>query len=222
LTLVDLESEKRRERRVEQPDGVRKAHLPRELELGAFSVPGGGRRPLADSVHGHQRRVLEGRAEEGRGGVGEVVLGEENLVAWHSDALGDERADPQLVGEPRRHGAAEETRPAWVGPQRGEEDPLELAEGLLEEDHVVEVARFDAGRRQHVTDRVGRKFRVVLLAREALFLDGGYQAAVAQEGGSRVMKEARDPQDVHRDVNTAGGRPVVHSPSAVVPSTAWI
>ena len=57
---------------------MREPDLLEEPNLGAAPTPDGGGRPLADAVDGQDGGLLEGRAEEGAGRVGEVVLAEED------------------------------------------------------------------------------------------------------------------------------------------------
>ena len=62
----------------------------------------------------------------------------------------------------------------------GLEQPLELDERLVVEDDVVDVVERDLAFAQAILDRVGREVGVVLLAREALFLRGRDDLAVAR------------------------------------------
>ena len=86
LAVVHLEAEEGGEGRVEQAERVREARLLEQLDavlsapspqvaLPTPSVAGG---PLADAVDGQDRRLLERRAEEGAGGVRQVVLDEQD------------------------------------------------------------------------------------------------------------------------------------------------
>jgi len=59
LPVVHLESEERREGAVEQAEGVRKPDLLRQPDLGAAPDAEAGGGPLADTVDGQDRRLVE-------------------------------------------------------------------------------------------------------------------------------------------------------------------
>ncbi len=193
---VDLESEVVGEGAVEKPQRVGEADLPDQLEGVAASHALGGRRPLADAVEGQDRGLLEGGGQERRRGVGLVVLGEEHL-ALEPEALLELLGHPQLLPEPDRHGLGERRERAREGGQVGEEDPLELDERLVVEDHIVEIAHADAPLLEAIPDGALGDRRIVALSREALFVGGGHQPAVLHEGCRGVVVEAGDAQDVH-------------------------
>ena len=50
-------------------------HLLAHLDLVALADAVGARHPLAHAVHGQDRGLVEGRAQEGAGGVRQVMLG---------------------------------------------------------------------------------------------------------------------------------------------------
>ena len=171
--------------------------LAQQLDVGAAAAAGGGRRPLPHPVHGQQRRLLERRAEERAGRMGQVMLGEENAVARDPDLLGDAPGDPQLVDEPGRHRVLEHPRAARERAHRGRQDALELQERLLEEDDIAEIGCIDAGLGHDVADGVRRELRVMLAAREAFLLGGGHELTIPQQRGGGVVKEAGDAENVH-------------------------
>ena len=81
----------------------------------------------------------------------------------------------------------------------GHKNPLEFAERLLVKNDVVQVAGRDAGFLQAELDGSLRKAEVVLDPGEPLFLGGGDQLPVPEEGRGRVMVKTGDPEDVHQD-----------------------
>src|SRR5436190_13997927 len=80
LALVDLEAEERGERAVEEAERMGKPDLLQEPQLGAPAEAEARRRPLADAVDRQHGRRIEARAEVSAGGVGEVMLAEENAA----------------------------------------------------------------------------------------------------------------------------------------------
>src|SRR6266540_158446 len=159
----------------------------------AASVRDGGRRPLTDAIHREHDRLLEGRREEGARGVALVVLGEEDLSV-PALALPDLVRQPYLVLEPDRHRAEEARDSPGSGREVRVHQPLELAERLVVEHDVREVAGRDAGLTIAVVDGVTRVAVVVLLASEALFLRSRNDLAVAKERRGAVVIEGADPE----------------------------
>ena len=156
-----------------------------------------GRRPLADAVHRHDRRVLERRRVERRGGVALVVLGEDVAVLRpRAEAAAQLAAHVQLLAEPDRHRLGERPQADRREREVGLEQPVELQDRLVIEGDEVEVARRDACRAQAVVDGPGREVGVVLLAGEALLLRRGDDLPVPQQGGGGVVVEGGDAEDV--------------------------
>jgi hypothetical protein len=71
---------------------------------------------------------------------------------------------------------------------------------------VGDVAEAAAGLRQAVADRVDRKPGVVLLAREALLLRCGDDAAVLDQRRGAVVIEGGNPQDAQAGLFRTGCR----------------
>ena len=69
---------------------------------------------------------------------------------------------------------------------------LELDERLLVEDDVVEVGGGNASRLETIVYRSHGKIRIMLLACEALFLRGGNDIAVDDEGRRAIVVEGGD------------------------------
>jgi hypothetical protein len=151
LARVDLEAEIGRERGVGQPQRVREVDLPAHLERVAFPEAHGRGRPFPHPVHGQHRGFLEGRGEEGAGGVALVVLGEQEavlpVVARGVDLklLLQQSLLEQLLLEPHRHGHGERPEAAGGEGHVGLQQTLELEERLVVESHVVDVAQAHAG-----------------------------------------------------------------------------
>src|SRR3990172_7863991 len=95
FTGVDLESGEVGEGRVQEADRVREMNFLEQRDLVALALHYRGRGPLADAIHGENERILEWRRIERRGGVRQVVLGEQQL------STGVERRveDFQVVGQ---------------------------------------------------------------------------------------------------------------------------
>src|SRR5262249_36638057 len=75
---------------------------------------------------------------------------------------------------------------------------LELDEGLLVEDDVVDVRERDAPLLQDEVDGETREPGVVLDAAEALLLRGRDQLAVLHQGGRGVVVVGGEPEDGHQ------------------------
>ena len=198
LGAVDLEAEVVGEGAVEQPQAVREADLLEHRDVGAPADAEGGGGPLADAVHGEDRRLLEGGGQEARGGVAHVVLGEEDRPLVGLQLLADDRGHPQLLVEPDRHRLPEGVEGPREGGHVGREHPLELEQRLVVEADRVELLGLDARLVEHVLDRAVGEVRVVALAGEALLLAGGHHHPVLEQGGGGVVVEAGDPEDVGR------------------------
>ena len=146
LARVHLEAGVIGERRVEQAERVRKIDLPLRRQPVALAQPHRGRRPFAHTVEAQHGGALEGAGEKGRGGVGLMMLGEEQrrqrvelpAVERGEFAL-ERRAQVELLLEPKRHRGQKRTEPARRIAQVGLHHALELHPGLVVEDDRVEV-----------------------------------------------------------------------------------
>ena len=185
------------------PERMGEHHLLPDVDLVAASDAPGARHPLTHAVHGQDGGFVEGRAQKRAGGVRQVMFAEQNLVGRNAQLRGDLRADPQLVDHPGDHRLAKDLVRLRIGLQHGHQDAVELAEGLLVEDDVVQVAGLDARALQAELDGLVGKVEVVLDAAEALFFGGGDQLAVLQQSGRGVVVVAGDSQDIH--VSLGGG-----------------
>jgi hypothetical protein len=103
----------------------------------------------------------------------------------------------QLLLEPHRHRHAERGEALGRERQIGLEQTLELQERLVVEGDVIDLVEPDAALGQAVLDRFLGKARIVLLAREPLFLGGGEKLAVGDQRGRAVVVERRQAEDPH-------------------------
>src|SRR5690606_32098647 len=130
------------------------------------------RGPLSDAVDGDDRGALERRREERRSRVGEVVVGEEELIELAPERGADLALHPEPLAEPRRERARELRQARQELAEVGREDPLELPERLLVEDDVVDVRHRQPRLLEAEPRRLDRERGVVLDAAEALLLGG--------------------------------------------------
>ncbi len=197
LARVDLEPAEVGDRAVQEAERVRVLDLLEQLD--PVAVPGADRRrrPFPDPVDGEDRRALERRGVEGRGRVGGVVLGEEQV-----DVLAEMATDPLLHPQLGPEGGPRGLPPRLLAArgdrhQRGH-DPLEREQGVVVEDDRGEVARLDEGLAEAVVDGAPGEPRVVLAAGEALLLGRGHDLAVADDRRGGVVVEGGDAQDGRR------------------------
>ena len=177
---------------------MRKALFLQDPDLVAFPHRDGGSGPFPHAIDRQDRGLVEGAREKGTGGMGLVVLGENQRPSvFPAQSLAEHTAEMELLAQPHRDGLPETAKSARRKREVGFQQSLELEIGFLVEGHVVEIAGADFRLRQAVFDRLGGKIRVVLLAGEALLLSGCHDLAVAHQRGRRVVVEGGYPQDVH-------------------------
>src|SRR5688572_6357570 len=95
----------------------------------------------------------------------------------------------ELLFEPDRNRLEERAKTRRGECEIGLEQPLEFEHRLVVKAHVVELPRSESRLPQAVIHGVLRKLRVVLFARESLFLRGGNDLAVDDERRGRVVVE---------------------------------
>src|SRR5262245_22469801 len=105
----------------------------------------------------------------------------------------------ELFPQPNRHGQAKGGKPLRREAQVGLEQPLKLDQRLLVKHHCIEIADLAAAMVCAVGDGMPGKVRIVLFAREALFLGRGSYLAVDDNGSRTVVIERRDAQNTHLD-----------------------
>ena len=199
---VDFEAREIGERRIEQPERVGEAHLLEDGEFVVRAVADGAGGPLADTVDGEDGGALEGGGIERAGGVRLVVLREVDVLR-HVDARLVERGlhlqgDPQFLPHPEGNGHHEGGEALGGDAEVGLENAGELGDGLVVERDGVEPVGFHVAFGEAVLHRVDGEIGIVFLPGEALFLGGGHDVAVADEGGRGVVVVRADPEDVHQ------------------------
>ena len=178
------------------------SECPPSLEL---ARPIGGRRPLADAVHGDHGSGIEVGGEEGAGRVREVVVGEDDPVAGDAGERREPPGDPVALGQPGPHRAHERVACGLAHRRGGRQHAVELDLRVLVEGDVVDRARLEAE-----LDRAARERGVVLLACEALLLGGEHERTVLHPHGSGVVEVAGDSEDAGHDY-PRNGRQLVDS-----------
>ena len=135
-----------------------------------------------------------------------MMLGEAQLLVpidirrFGAQQIDQQRFLKKLLLQPQRHRHAKRTEPARRESEIGLEQPLELQKRLFVEGDEVDVAPRNTCFLHAIAQRVDRKIRVMFLAREALFLCGRDDLAVAHDRGSAVVIERRDTErDGHQN-----------------------
>ena len=189
------------ERRVEEAERVREVDLPldREFRSPADTHRSGG--PLPHPVHGQDHRLRERRGVEGARRVRLVVFGEqESFVPVHRGRRGGESPPQQVFLEqflldPYRRCEGEGAEAPGRERQGGLEQPLELQEGFVVEDHPIDFVERRPGLCQTGGDGAGGIPGVVFSPREPLFLGGRDDPAVLDQGRRAVVVERGEPED---------------------------
>jgi len=198
LPGIDPEAQIVGEGGVEQPDGMGEAHLLEEGDVVVPAVADGGGGPFPDAVDGQDRRFGKGRGEEGAGGVGQVVIREEELdtfrgaVADPLQLVADQFLEEHLLLDPHGNGGEKGLQTPGGEGVVGLQKPLEFQQRLVVEDHGVQILHADPGPLQAEGRRMGREGWVVLLPGEALLLGGGDDLAVLEEGGGGIVIKSGD------------------------------
>ncbi len=199
---VDPETEVVGESRVEQSHGMGKCHFLEDGDLPVLPVADGGGGPFADAVDGQDCRLPEGGGVKGAGGVGQVVVREEQFrdfplsVPQFLHFLADEALEEDLFLDPDGDGREEGLQAPGGEDVVGLQEALELEKGLVVEDDGLQVLEADGSLLQAVAGGVGGKARIVLLPREALLLGGGDDPAVFYDGRRGIVIKGRQTQKV--------------------------
>ncbi len=151
--------------------------------------------PLAHSIHGENRGILERRREERAGRMRFVVLGIEDLAAV-AEPVTDLPVHVQLVLDPQRARLQERAESAGCDVQIRLEYPLKLQQRLVVEADKGELVGLEAPLLQTVARRVDREGGVTLLARESFLLRRRDDLAVTQQTGRAIVVESGDAEDV--------------------------
>jgi hypothetical protein len=207
LAGIDLEPAMVGEGAVQETERMRVVDLPQRRD--AAVVAGGERRrgPFADTVGDDDGRLAKRRGVKRRGGVRQVVIDEEHIVAGAGrqelpQPLGDIQRLAQLRARRRRPGLA------GIGGEldRVLDDAVERQDGVFVEHDGVE--RFPAaGRVEAIGDRRLGIAAVVLSQGEALLLRRGEDLAIAHHRRCGIVIEAGDAEDrrhAERACNSGG------------------
>ena len=203
FAAVDLEAAVVGEGGVEQAEGVGEADLLEQRDVAAFTEHDRGGGPLAHTIHDQNEGAIKRRGVEGRGGVGEVVFGEEQSVC-NIDPGGQRRQlfenEPflkQLLLQPYGHRLGERAKAPWRVGVVGLQQAFELEKGLVVEDDAFDLIETDTGFGQTVSNCLLGKAGVVFLPAKALLLGGRDDVAILNQGGGAVVIEGGDAEDKH-------------------------
>src|SRR5687768_16909660 len=120
------------------------------------------------------------------------------MLVDRTQFVAEQAALEQLLAEPKRDGMPERGEAVRRKRKISLKQPLELEKRLVVKGYVIDVAENRAAFCQTVTQRIYWKPRIVLLAREPLFLGGRNDAAVLNQGGGAVLIKGRKAQDPHQ------------------------
>ena len=169
-----------------------------ELDVVAATDPEASSRPLTHAVQREDRRLVEGRREEGACRMRLVVLEEDEApLVCAVQAVSKLTGCVELLLQPEWKPHQEELEARRGVGQVGLEDPFEFEQRLVVEDDEIELAPVDARFAKAVVDRLLGEAVVVLLAGKALFLGSRDNFSVAHERGGAVMIVRGDPENVH-------------------------
>jgi hypothetical protein len=188
LAAVDRESAVVRERRIEQPERVRKVQLVEQRDAIALPRADARRRPLAHAVECENRGLLERRWKKRAGRVRFVVFRKnEAPPVLPAQRVAQAAREVQLLPDPdgqRLSKRAEATRRVR---EIGLQQPVEFQERLVVKRDMVERAGVEAAALETERHGLRRKPIVVFAAREALFLRRRDDLAVDDERRGRIV-----------------------------------
>src|SRR5712691_25302 len=173
------------------------------LDAVAAADPDACRRPLTNTVHRQDQRLVERRRIKSAGRMAAVMLGEQQLVLPVEagrpglQPLGQQVLLEQFPLEPQRQSHAERGEPARREGEIGLEQPFELYKRLLVENDVVEVIERQASLVETIGDGILGIARILLFAGKALLLRGRDDMAVLDQRRRTVMVKRRNPQNAH-------------------------
>src|SRR5437016_5873088 len=148
-------------------------HLLRKSDVVSAAHTVGSRHPLAHPVDRENRGFLKWRAKECACRMRQVMLREKYAVLSYTQFSLQSACDPEFVEHPGDHGFAEHLPRFRVSLQNRRQNPIQLAERLLEENNIVKILPRDTFRFQTELDGILGEIVIVLLAGEALLLGGG-------------------------------------------------
>ncbi len=169
-----------------------------DFQIRPLSVPNRRRRPLADAVHGHHRRVRKSRDVVRRCRMRLVMAGEEHrslVPQFFFEILWN----PEFFLHPFVHRAVVTQKSARPGRDVGRNNAVEeLQQRLLVKSDGIDIVHRDTCVFQRVLDRVFRKRFVVLLAGVALFVRGKHNLTFPNQTRRAVVVVAGDAEDEAR------------------------
>src|SRR6516164_8141021 len=129
-----------------------------------------------------------------------MVLTEEDLFLGDVQFRLQGRFYPEFVDHPRNHRLPEDPPGLRVHLQARHKDAVQLAEGFLEKNDIIQVGALETSLVETEADSVRGETEVVLDPGKTFFFRGGYQHTIAQQDGGSVMVIARNSKDVHRSI----------------------
>src|SRR5262245_19900995 len=186
---------------------MRKPLFMGEMDLVASADSEGGGGPLTDSVQRQDCCLLERGGEEGAGGVGLMMFGEDiRAMIPPVQTTVHFPGKVEFLSEPQRDRLKERPKPHRCIGQIRLEAAIEFEERLVVKRDVVQLRGSDACFGQAVVDRVLGKTIVMFLSREPLFLSGGDNLSVADQRSGAVVVESGNTEDSHGRSTQATGR----------------
>ncbi len=171
-----------------------------------LALADGQRGPLADAIGSQDRSAARRRGEEPRCRVRLVMAGEQDLRSRHAQLRRDDAAHPDFFTERVLDGVGKRPPGVRERSEGGGQDPIELPHAPFVENHGIKVGRLQPCVIETPFDRCERKCRIVLAARQTLFLDGANGHPVDHDRGGRVVVMRRDAENLHVNTGWATAR----------------
>ena len=192
FAAVDLEPAVISERRIEQPQRVRKLELLEKAQLVPLALAERRRAPLAHAVQCQNSGLLIRARKKGAGGMALVVVRKDKpRLARQGKALAQRPAHVELILEPKRHRQPKAAKARWRVSQVGLQQPVELRQRLVIKGNTIQVLRLESCLAQTICDGVCRKAGVMFPAGEPLLLSRGDDIAIHYQRRGAVMIESR-------------------------------
>src|SRR6478752_4808002 len=154
-----------------------------------------GRAPLADAIDCQDGRVVERTRKEGARRMAFVVVGINDRRLDVTQGAANRLSYEQLLSEPDRQRCGKTWEASGREREVSLEEALELAQRLLVERDVVEIARLEMRFAQAVIDGARWKRSVVLFAREPFFLCSRDNFSIDDQRCGAVVIESRDSEN---------------------------
>ena len=186
------------QRRVIQPERMRKRHGTLNFHARPCARPPHCAGEITQSVGGEKRRALERRAIK-RAGEMRLVVFDAMKSCAQLGRIGPERPRQRLANPSARklaqhaHALPRERR----HPQRVKKLCPQPSIGIARHRDVIDFAECEISRSQAVPNRPSREPRGIFHAVTSLLFQRGHELAIAHNRGRRVSVIRVDPQDVH-------------------------